>query len=140
MLTDKRQRICCRALLDIGSSMNLITRRLVNSLGIRQTKCSVTIGVVAVLVDKNHNGFRPVNPLHKKSCLPKAELIIDPTTLGGYRSLIRIRRYCRDHSPSSQLLEKPTIVNKVESSAPVGTFREHLRNSNPNAFRQLRRI
>ena len=38
---------------------------------------------VAVLVDKNHNGFSPVNPLHKKSCLPKDELIIDPTTLGG---------------------------------------------------------
>ena len=31
---------------------------------------------VAVLVNKNHNGFSPVNPLHKKSCLPKDELII----------------------------------------------------------------
>ena len=33
---------------------------------------------VAVLVDKSHSGFCPVNPLHKKPCLPKHELIIDP--------------------------------------------------------------
>ena len=31
---------------------------------------------VAVLVGKIHNGFRPKNPLHKKSCLPKDEFII----------------------------------------------------------------
>ena len=49
MLTDKRQPIRCRALLDTGSSMNFITRRLANSLGIRQKKCSVPIGVLDTL-------------------------------------------------------------------------------------------
>ena len=52
---------------------------------------------IAALVGKIHN---------KKSCLLKDEFIIDPTTLGGYRSLIKIRRFCRDHMLSSQLPEK----------------------------------
>ena len=97
-------------------------------------------GYVAALVGKIHNGFRPVNPLHKKSCLLKDEFIIDPITLGGYRRLIKIRRFCRDHMPSSRLPGKSKFVNKVESTASVGIFREHLQNSNPNAFCQLRRI
>ena len=84
--------------------------------------------VVAALVVKFHNGFRPVNPLHKKSCLQIDEFIIDPTTLGGYRRLIKIRCFCRDHMPSSRLPEKSKFVNKVESSASVGIFREHLQN------------
>ena len=46
ILTDKRQPIRCRALLDTGFSMNFISRRLANSLGIRQKKCSVSIGVL----------------------------------------------------------------------------------------------
>ena len=74
---------------------------------------------VAALVGKIHYGFRPVNPIHKKSCLQIDEFIIDPTTLGGYRRLIKIRR---DHMPSSQLPERPTIVIKVESLASVGMF------------------
>ena len=60
--------------------------------------------------------------------------------LRRFRSLVQIRRFCHDHRPRVSYSKKPTIVNKVECSAPVGTFREHLRNSNPNAFRRLRRI
>ena len=95
---------------------------------------------VAALVGKIHYGFRPVNPIHKKSCLQIDEFIIDLTTLGGYRRLIKFRRFCRDHMPSSQLPEMSTFVKKVESSASVVIFREHLGNLNPNAFCQLRRI
>ena len=49
MLTNKRQPTRCRALLETGSSMNCITRRLANSLGIRQKKCSAPIGVLDTL-------------------------------------------------------------------------------------------
>ena len=83
---------------------------------------------VAAFVGKIHNGFRPVNPLHKKSRLHIDEFIVDPRTLGGYRRLIKIRRFCRDHMPSSRLPGKSKFVNKVESSAFVGIFREHLQN------------
>ena len=82
----------------------------------------------AALVGKIHNGFRPVNPLHKKPYSQIDEFIIDPTTLGGYRRLIKIRRFCRDHMPSSRLPKKLKFVNKVENSASVGIFREHLQN------------
>ena len=39
----------CRALLDIGSSMNFITERLANSLKLNQRKCSVPIGTLNTL-------------------------------------------------------------------------------------------
>ena len=48
--------------------------------------------------------------------------------------------FCRDHMLSSQLPEMSTFVIKVESSASVVIFREHLGNLNPNAFCQHRRI
>ena len=96
------------------------------------------------------SGFHPVNPLHKISSLLKDEFIINPTTLGGYRMLIKIRRFCRDHYIDDTYIavndalesttRKSAFVNEVESSASVGIFREHLQNSNPKAFYQLRRI
>ncbi|XP_033359092.1 uncharacterized protein LOC117238345 [Bombus vosnesenskii] len=49
ILTNKQQPIQCRALLDTGSSMNFITERLANILGIRQRKCSVPIGALDTL-------------------------------------------------------------------------------------------
>ena len=62
------------------------------------------------------------------------KFIIDPTTLGGYRRSIKIRRFYRNHIASLRLSEKSKFGNKVESSATVGIFREHLRKENPDAF------
>lgn len=45
ILNDKTQSVRCRALLDTGSSMNFMTERLANSLGLTQRTCSVPIGV-----------------------------------------------------------------------------------------------
>jgi hypothetical protein len=39
----------CRALLDTGSSMNFITERFADSLGIPQHKCSIPIGALDTL-------------------------------------------------------------------------------------------
>ena len=105
-----------------------MTKTIQKEIGKEEYKLKISNNSVAALIGKIHNGFRPVNPLHKKSCIQKDEFIIDLTTLGGYRRLIKIRRFCRDHMPSSRLPEKSKFVNKVESSASVGIFREHLQN------------
>ena len=105
-----------------------MTKTIQKEIGKEEYKLKISNNSVAALIGKIHNGFRPVNPLHKKSCIQKDEFIIDLTTLGGYRRLIKIRRFCRDHMPSSRLPEKSEFVNKVESSASVGIFREHLQN------------
>ena len=76
-------------------------------------------GPVAALDGKIHNGFRPVIPY--KNRLPIDKFIIDPTSLGGYRKSIKIRRFCHDHVFASTT-GKVKIVNKVENSATVGIF------------------
>lgn len=58
MLTNKQQPIQCRALLDTGSSMNFITERLENTLGIRQEKCSVPIGALDTLTTTSRRFIR----------------------------------------------------------------------------------
>jgi hypothetical protein len=46
-ILDKRaQPNRARALLDTGSSMNLMTEKFANSLGIKQRRCAVSIGVL----------------------------------------------------------------------------------------------
>ncbi|XP_033179632.1 uncharacterized protein LOC112213770 [Bombus impatiens] len=58
MLTNKQQPIQCRALLGTGSSMNFITERLANTLGIRQQTCSVPIGALDTLTTTSRRFIR----------------------------------------------------------------------------------
>lgn len=49
ILNNKTQPFRCRALLNTGSSMNLVTEKLVNALKLNQRKCSVPIGALNTL-------------------------------------------------------------------------------------------